>query len=132
MRGASLFLVEDETLIRMMLVQIVEELGHRVVAGAAGVNDGRSRAEIGNYDLAILEVNLQGFNGKPVAQAIERRGLPFFFLTGYGSKGVPDGFEALPVLDKPCTPEALKSTIDTVLSQKVPKAPDNSGWVSQT
>lgn len=118
MRQASILLVEDETLIRMMLVQIVEELGHTVVAEAASVNDGRCRAEIENYDLAILDINLQGLNVTPVAQAIARRGLPFFFLTGYGSKGVPDGFKALPVLDKPCTPEALKSTIDSVLSDR--------------
>jgi CheY-like chemotaxis protein len=118
MGQASIFLVEDETLIRMMLVQIVEELGHRVVAEAASVNDGRSRAEIEDYDLAILDINLQGFNVRPVAEAISQRGLPFFFLTGYGSRGVPDEFKGLPVLDKPCTPEQLRSTIDTVLSQR--------------
>lgn len=118
MTQASILLVEDETLIRMMLVQMVEELGHRVVAEAASVDDGRSRAEIEDYDLAILDINLQGFNVQPVAQAISRRGLPFFFLTGYGLRGVPDGFTGLPVLDKPCTAEVLKFTIDTVLSNR--------------
>lgn len=118
MGQASIFLVEDETLIRMMLVQIVEDLGHRVVAEAASVDDGRSRAEIEDYDLAILDINLQGFNVRPVAEAISQRGLPFFFLTGYGSRGVPDEFKQLPVLDKPCTPEQLRSTIDSVLSQR--------------
>jgi DNA-binding NtrC family response regulator len=132
MRQASIFLVEDETLIRMMLVQIVEELGHRVVAEATSVNDGRSRAEIEDYDLAILDINLQGFNVQPVAQAISRRGLPFFFLTGYGSRGVPDEFKGFPVLRKPCTTEELKSTIDSVLSQREPRAEDNSGQASQT
>jgi CheY-like chemotaxis protein len=122
MRQASIFLVEDETLIRMMLVQMVEELGHTVVAEAASVNDGRSRAEIEDFDLAILDINLRGFNVQPVAQVISRRGLPFFFLTGYGRRGVPDGFKGLPVLDKPCTAEELKSTIDTVLSNREPRA----------
>jgi DNA-binding response OmpR family regulator len=132
MRQASVFIVEDETLIRMMLVQMVEEFGHRVVAEAASVNDGRFRAEIEDYDLAILDINLQGFNVQPVAQAIARRGLPFFFLTGYGSKGVPDGFKGLPVLDKPCTPEALKCTIETVLSNREPRPQGNSGRASRT
>jgi DNA-binding NtrC family response regulator len=127
MRRASIFLVEDETLIRMMLAQIVEELGHRVVAEAASVDDGRSRAEIVDYDLAILDINLQGFNVLPVAQAISQRGLPFFFLTGYGSKGVPDEYKGLPVLDKPCTAELLKSTIDAVLSHGEARAEDNNG-----
>jgi CheY-like chemotaxis protein len=116
MRQASILLVEDETLIRMMLVQMVEELGHRVVAEAASVDDGRSRAEIEDYDLAILDINLQGFNVQPVAQVILRRGLPFFFLTGYGLRGVPAELRGLPVLDKPCSPEELKSTIELLLS----------------
>jgi len=132
MRQASIFLVEDETLIRMMLVQMDEELGHRVIAEAASVDDGRSLAEIEEYDLAILDLNLQGFNVQPVAQAIARRGLPFFFLTGYGSKGVPDGFKGLPVLDKPFMPEALKCTIDTVLTNREPGAQDNRGRAAQT
>ena len=132
MRQASIFVVEDETLIRMMLVQMVEELGHRVVAEAASVHDGRSRAEIENYDLAILDINLQGFNVQPVAQAISRRGLPFFFLTGYGERGAPDGFRGWPVLDKPCTSEVLKTAIDAVLSISGPGAQDESGQASQT
>jgi len=129
MRPASIFLVEDETLIRMMLVQMVEELGHRVIAEAANVDHGRSLAEIEDYDLAILDVNLQGINVRPVAEAIARRGVPFFFLTGYGSKGVPDGFKELPVLDKPCMPETLKSTIDVLLNGEA-RARDNGGRVS--
>jgi DNA-binding response OmpR family regulator len=100
----------------MMLVQMVEALGHRVVAEAASVDDGRTCAETENYDLAILDINLRGFNVKPVAQIIKRRGLPLFFLTGYGIKGVPDEFKEMPVLDKPCTSELLRSTIETILS----------------
>lgn len=117
---ASILLVEDEALIRMMLVDMVEELGHRVVAVAGTVDAARSLAEIEEYDLAILDINLQGLNVRPVAEAVTDRGLPLCFLTGYGPRGVPDGFNELAVLDKPCTPEALKRTIDSVLSSETP------------
>ncbi|MET4315893.1 response regulator [Bradyrhizobium sp. RT4b] len=115
MTQASILLVEDEALIRMMLVQMVEELGHRVIAEAGSVDDGRSAAQVEGYDLAILDVNLQGASVGPVAEAIRRRGLPFFFLSGYGSSGLPHGFEGTPVLVKPCTLDKLKHTIDAVL-----------------
>jgi CheY-like chemotaxis protein len=115
MRQASILLLEDEALIRMMLVEMVEELGHRIVAEAGSVVDGCSLAEIEEYDLAILDINLQGFNVQPVAKVVRERGL-LVFLTGYGSKGVPDEFIGMPVLDKPCSPEALKCTIDSLLS----------------
>lgn len=115
MTQTSILLVEDEALIRMMLVQMVEELGHRVIAEAGSVDDGRSVAQIEEYDLAILDINLQGINVRPVAEAVRRRGLPFFFLSGYGSSGVPHGFEGTPVLVKPCTLDKLNDTIDAIL-----------------
>ncbi|MET4092324.1 MULTISPECIES: response regulator [unclassified Bradyrhizobium] len=121
MTQASIFLVEDEALIRMMLVEMVEELGHRVVAEAGNVDDGRSLAEIEGYDLAILDINLQGTNVQPVAQVVRSRGLPLIFLSGYGTKGLPDGFEGMPVLLKPCTPDTLKRTIDAVLPNVQPE-----------
>jgi CheY-like chemotaxis protein len=40
MTGASIFLVEDEALIRLMLADMVEELGHRVVAEAGNIHVG--------------------------------------------------------------------------------------------
>jgi hypothetical protein len=43
---ASIFLVEDEVLIRMMLADMVEELGHSVVAEAGNVQDARALAEM--------------------------------------------------------------------------------------
>lgn len=112
---ASVLLVEDEALIRMMLVEMVEELGHRVIAEAGNVDDARSIAQIEGYDLAILDINLHGTNVKPVAEVVRDRGLPFFFLSGYGSQGVPSGFEGTPILVKPCTMDTLKIAIDAVL-----------------
>ncbi|MGM4955303.1 response regulator [Bradyrhizobium barranii] len=115
MTQASILLVEDEALIRMMLGEMVEELGHRVIAEAGNVDDGRSIAEIEGYDLAILDINLHGSSVARVAEAVRSRGLPFFFLSGYGSSGVPNGFEGTPVLVKPCTLDKLKQTIEAIL-----------------
>ena len=42
---ASIFLAEDEALIRMMLAEMVEELGHHIVAEACNVKDARALAE---------------------------------------------------------------------------------------
>ena len=118
----SILLIEDEALIRMMLVEMVKELGHRVIAEAGSVDVGRSLAEIEEYDLAILDINLQGASVQPIADAVRDRGLPFFFLSGYGSAGVPEGLKGTSVLQKPCTPEALKSMIEFVLDDERPPA----------
>jgi CheY-like chemotaxis protein len=40
MSSASILIVEDETLIRMMTENMVEELGHQVVAQTSKVSEG--------------------------------------------------------------------------------------------
>jgi len=117
MRHASILLVEDEALIRMMLVEMLEELGHKVVAEAATVDEGRSLAEHAAYDLAILDINLQGTNCGPIATAVVDRGVPLLFLSGYGSAGVPAGHEGVRVVNKPCTIEFLKLAIERCLEE---------------
>lgn len=121
MRQASILLVEDEALIRMMLVEMAEELGHKVTAEAGNAAEAQSLAEIEQYDLAILDINLQGTNVQPVAEIVRSRGLPFLFMSGYGSGGLPDGFEGTPVLAKPCSIELLGRTIDILLSDAEPQ-----------
>ncbi|MET3973063.1 CheY-like chemotaxis protein [Bradyrhizobium sp. i1.4.4] len=117
MNGVSILLVEDEALIRMMLVGMIEELGHSVVAEAGNCGEGQSLAKSAAYDLAILDINLQGTNCGPIAKTVVDRGLPLLFLSGYGSAGVPAGYEGVRVVNKPCTIEFLKLAIERCLAE---------------
>ncbi|MBV9981293.1 MAG: response regulator [Bradyrhizobium sp.] len=121
MKQASILIVEDEALIRMMLVEMVEDLGHKVVGEAGRIDEAQSLAETLEYDLAILDIHLHGANAEPVAQVVRSRGRLLFFLSGYGSNGIPIGFDGTPTLDKPCTPGNLKRMIDAVLSNERPE-----------
>jgi CheY-like chemotaxis protein len=114
--GASIFLVEDEALIRMMLVDMIEELGHHVVAEAGNIETGQALAETAVYDLAILDIDVAGHNISPVAEIIDKRGLPFVFVSGYGPGGRPEAFSGQPVLQKPLSTARLGQTIDLILS----------------
>ena len=115
MGTASILLVEDEALIRMMLVEMVEEVGHKVAAEAGNLERALSLAQTETYDLAILDINLQGIVVTPVAQAVRARGLPLFFLSGYGVGSTPEVFEGTPVVSKPCTPDVLRQVISLAL-----------------
>jgi DNA-binding NtrC family response regulator len=112
---ASIFLVEDEALIRMALATMVEDLGHRVVLEAATIADAGAYAMTGVFDLAILDINIGGYGIDPVADVIEKRGLPFFFITGYGTAHLPSLFRRRPVLEKPVDTNKLKAMIDRLL-----------------
>ena len=117
MPDASIFLVEDEALVRMSLASMVEELGHRVVAEAGTIKEAGAIAMTGVFDLAILDINIDGLGIDPVAHVIERRGLPFLFVTGYGAQWLPSLFRRRPVLEKPVSLERLKTTIDALLEK---------------
>lgn len=114
---ASVLVVEDEALIRMMLVDMIEEAGHSVVAEAGDIQKGAALATGADFDLAILDINLAGDTIEPIASAIAGRGKPFFFVSGYGSSGVPDAFRGIPVVRKPCLLAELQSAIDSALSR---------------
>ncbi len=78
MTGASIILVEDEALIRMMLADMIEELGHRVVAEAGNIQVGQALAQAAIFDLAVLDINIAGYSIRPVAEIIDGRGLAVF------------------------------------------------------
>lgn len=108
----DVFLVEDETLIRMMVADMVGELGHRVVAEAGNIEAAAQLARSARFDFAILDINIDGRNILPVAEIIENRNLPFLFCSGYGTTGLLDPFRQRPVLRKPFLAGELGRAID--------------------
>jgi len=112
----AVFLVEDEALIRMMIVEMLEELGHRVVAEAGSIQAAEPLARTSVFDLAVFDINIAGFNISPIAEIVAARGLPFIFVTGYGPAGRPVLFEDKPVLRKPFLISDFATFINSALS----------------
>jgi CheY-like chemotaxis protein len=86
---ARVLLVEDEALIALMLEDMLEGMDCAITALAPRVPLGVNLAETGDFDLALLDVNVAGENVEPVADALAARGIPYIFATGYGAAGVP-------------------------------------------
>jgi hypothetical protein len=85
----------------MMIVEMLEELGHRVIAEAGNIRTAEPLAQTAAFDLGVLDINVAGFNISPVAEIVAARGLPFIFVSGYGPDGRPVMFTDKPVLRKP-------------------------------
>ncbi len=113
--GGSVFLVEDEVMIRMMVADMLEELGYRVAAEAGDINEAVRLAETTEFDIAILDVNVNGKVISPVAEVVARRGRPFVFATGYGAQGLPEEFRDRPTLQKPFQMETLAQVLANAL-----------------
>lgn len=103
--------VEDELMIRMLLEGMLEDLGHSVAAEAGGIDEAMTLAKQGEFDVALLDVNLNGQPITPVVEILVARGLPFVFASGYGQRGVPEAYRASPTLQKPFQVEALAAAL---------------------
>jgi len=95
------FLVEDDSLIAMLVEDMLEELGCELVATAQRVADALQLLPSINPDFALLDVSLAGERVFPVAAALATANIPFAFTTGYGGDGLPAEFKSRPVITKP-------------------------------
>jgi DNA-binding response OmpR family regulator len=111
----SVFLVEDEVMIRMMVSDMLEDLGYTVAAEAGDIDEALRLAESTYFDLAILDVNVNGKMISPVADLIKARKRPFIFATGYGTSGLPEEYRNHPALQKPFQLDTLGKMIEAAL-----------------
>jgi CheY-like chemotaxis protein len=116
-RQVTVLLVEDETLIRMMIADMVEELGHTIVAEAGNMTEALALAQTADFEIAVLDINVGGAKIEPVADVIAGRRLPFIFASGYGAAGVPEKFRDRPTLQKPFPKERLGKEIEETLRE---------------
>jgi CheY-like chemotaxis protein len=116
--GKRILVVDDEAMIRMLLVDMLSELGYTIAGEAARVEEAMEAAMTADFDVAILDVNLQGQTVGPVAEALAERGCPFVFATGYNEHGLPEGFRDRPMLRKPFQMDGLSRMLETALAEK--------------
>ena len=109
--GVKVLVVEDETIVAMLLEQMLEELNCEVVGVAGQVSTATELARTTNADVAILDMNLAGQRVDPVAQALADRNVPFIFASGYGEDGLSAEWKGRPVLPKPFRLDQLKDVL---------------------
>jgi CheY-like chemotaxis protein len=112
-----ILIVEDEPLIAMMLEDFIESLGHRVSGNCDSVGTALKEIEKGDFDLAILDVNLKGESVWPVASALRSKGTPFVLATGGHVDPPPDEFKDVPTIEKPYTIDRVTPIIESVLAR---------------
>ena len=111
-----LLVVEDEYLIRMLLEDMLTDLGYEVAAAVGTIAEASELAASGDFNAAILDVNLDGQEIYPVAEILAKRGLPFVFVTGYGERSLTEPYHDRPALQKPFQIDQLKAALDELLA----------------
>jgi CheY-like chemotaxis protein len=105
--------VEDEPLVAIMLEDMLAELGYGVVGPASRIIQALELAETGEFEVALLDININAGRSYVVADVLRARGVPFFFATGYGPAGLDERHGGAPVLQKPYR----KGELDRVLRE---------------
>ncbi len=110
--GRRVLVVEDESLVAMLLETILEDMGCTTVGPAATVDEGLAMvAGEESLDAALLDVNVAGREVFPIAEALTARGVPFIFSTGYGEGGLPDAWRGHTTVQKPFTEAAIRNAL---------------------
>ena len=113
--GARVLIVEDEIVVALFLEDLLAEFGYEVAGIVSHLDDAMARPT--DYDLAVLDVHLNGRNVFDFADRLAAHGTPFVFATGYGTRGIPDRHCARPVLQKPFRPDELKRALEEVADE---------------
>lgn len=103
-------------MVLFMIEDILADLGCKTVSTAATVDQALALLEAQTFDVAMLDSNLNGTRSDPIADALDARGVPFFFATGYSNLATKDGYSDRHVLKKPFQRDGVEASFRHVLS----------------
>jgi CheY-like chemotaxis protein len=113
-RGLKIFIIEDESMVTMLIEDILQDLGYEVVGNASRIEEALDKISTHTFDAVILDVNLNGHETFKIAGKLESGGIPFLFATGYGVHGLPERFRSVPVLPKPFREKDMERALKAV------------------
>lgn len=120
LNGLRVLLVEDNALIARLAVTILQGEGATLVGPAPRLNIGVELAEHEEFNVAMLDIDLDGVRVWPIADILVRRNIPFIFVTGFGADLVlSDKYAGRPVLNKPYKRAQLVSALEELMVRPV-------------
>jgi CheY-like chemotaxis protein len=113
----TILVVEDETLVAIMVQDMLEELGFAVLGPAGSVAAAFTLLDGAAPAAAVLDCNLGQEKVWPIAERLQHERVPFVFSTGYGAAGIDPRFTSAPVLAKPYDRASLRTALERVLGR---------------
>jgi CheY-like chemotaxis protein len=119
--GETVLVVEDEPVVRGVILEMLGDQGYRTIEAADGPSGLRLLRTNEPIDLLITDVGLPGMNGRQLADLAResRPDLRILFITGYAeSVAIADGFlqPGMEMITKPFDLDNLSRRIRAMLS----------------
>jgi len=130
LQDLHVLVAEDRGLIAGKIAATLRRAGCVVVGPAptlaVGLDLARQEADLG---AAVLDIDLRGEAVYPLAEALQARGVPFLFLTGYGALVIPQPWQHVLRVEKPFeAPTLLGALVSVTAAGPVqPDAPAIAG-----
>jgi PAS domain S-box-containing protein len=123
--GETVLVVEDEPVVRDLIVEVLGDLGYRALEAPDGPSGLRMLQSRERIDLVVTDVGLPGLNGRQLADQarVTRPGLKVLFITGYAENAtLAGGFlePGMEMITKPFAVEALATKVSAMLGRARP------------
>lgn len=99
--GLRILLVEDEYFTAHETQRVIERAGGAVVGPFGQLPEVMETGLTQPLDAAVIDIGLRGETAYRLAEALDARGVPYLFATGYDAAAVPEQFSGVPLLQKP-------------------------------
>ncbi|MGZ5920803.1 MAG: ATP-binding response regulator [Rhizomicrobium sp.] len=118
-QGEVVLVVEDEPVVRHLVVETLQDLGYRPLEAANGDAALRILLSSQRIDLLITDIGLPGLNGRQLADAgrAQRGNLKTLFMTGYAETAASRDFlqPGMEIIAKPFTMDVLGHRVQDML-----------------
>jgi DNA-binding response OmpR family regulator len=108
-------IVDDEPLIAMLVEAWIADMGHEPVGPAHSLTEATALLEH-SFDGAIVDLTLGAESGRPIAETLAAKGVPFVYATGQAEAQLDDLPRPSGVLLKPYSLDAFEAAVRTMLS----------------
>jgi CheY-like chemotaxis protein len=115
--GATVLVVEDNSIVGLDLQLTLEDFGYRVLGPARSNEHVLTMLAHERPDAAVVDLRLTDGLATPVTEALSARGVPFMLLTGSDDDAALPG--SVPHLGKPYALDALERTIRQLLGRSI-------------
>ena len=117
--GFRFLIVEDEMIQAQRLGMLITEMGGSVANISYGFEQARQAIDDTTFDCAILDINLSGTLSFRLAEALDRKHIPFIYCTAYADAiEVYPGASSTPRVDKPVRPSHMRDALLAALKDR--------------
>ena len=112
---ARVLVVEDQVIFALHVADVVEEMGYEPVGPVGSVAAALPIALDEPLNAALLDIRLSDQTVRPVADVLQRRAVPFAFMTAYTRLHLPPAHRDRPFLCKPFSDDELRAAVEALL-----------------